>query len=394
MDTIKPNNDMIKVVISSNTAWSLFNFRAGLIRALVSKGYEVVVVAPYDEYAQKLSSLGCRYIPIHMDNKGANPVRDLLLLLRFLMLLRSESPAVYLSYTVKPNIYGSIAAHFLSIPVVNNIAGLGVVFIKDSILTKIVKMLYRLSLSRSFKVFFQNNEDRELFIRDSLVDANKTDRLPGSGVDLRHYNAEAQLYSPLPTVKTDNPLRFLLAARMLWDKGVGNYVDAARLVKKRYPDVEFYLLGFLDVINPAAISKEQMSKWVSEGVVNYLGVTDDMKSFLANADCVVLPSFYREGVPRVLLEAAAMGRPIITTDAVGCRDVVDDGVNGFLVIPRDVHDLAEKMVRMIELPLEARLLMGSKSRAKMELEFDENIVIDQYQVVINRVIIETNLDLT
>jgi glycosyltransferase involved in cell wall biosynthesis len=374
---------MTKLVISSNTAWSLFNFRAGLIRALVSEGYEVVAVAPYDEYASRLATLGCRFIPLPMDNKGTHPGRDFLLLCRYWMLLAKERPAAYLGYTVKPNVYGSLAARTLGIPVINNIAGLGVVFIKDSFLTKVVKALYRLALSRSFRIFFQNEDDRKLFIQSGLVEKEKTDRLPGSGVDLSLYVPKVQ--APSSNVvdgEKKGTFRFLLAARMLWDKGVGVYVEAARLVKQRYPHVEFCLLGFMDVKNPAAISREQMSEWNDEGVIRYLGVTDDMKAALAETDCVVLPSFYREGVPRTLLEAAAMACPVITTDAVGCREAVDDEVNGFLVHPRDPNDLAEKMVRMIKLSSEARALMGHAGRRKMELEFDEKIVIRRYLEVI------------
>jgi len=376
---------MTKLVISSNTAWSLFNFRAGLIRALVAEGYEVIAVAPYDEYAPRLASLGCRYVPLQMDNKGTHPGKDFLLLFRYWMLLKKERPAAYLGFTVKPNVYGSLAARPLGIPVINNIAGLGVVFIKDSLLTKIVKALYRLALSGSFRIFFQNEDDRQLFVQSGLVKIEKTDRLPGSGVDLSLYVPKEQAVSlVVVNEKNNRPFRFLLAARMLWDKGVGVYVEAARLLKQRYPQVEFCLLGFMDVKNPAAISREQMSEWVDEGAIRYLGVTDDMKAALAEADCVVLPSYYREGVPRTLLEAAAMACPIITTDAVGCRDVVDDGVNGFLVRPRDSNDLAEKMVRMIDMSRESRLLMGEAGRKIIEMEFDEKFVIARYLDVIKQ----------
>jgi glycosyltransferase involved in cell wall biosynthesis len=380
---------MKKLVIASNTAWSLYNFRAGLIRALVAKGYDVVVVAPYDEYARSLSSLGCRYVELPVDNKGVNPAKDLLLLIRFWLLMRRESPLAYLGYTVKPNVYGSLAAHVLGIPVINNIAGLGIVFTKENLLTKVVKFLYRLAISRSFKVFFQNEDDRQLFIQADLVRVDKTGRLPGSGVDLSLYSFsnESASASASASALSNKPFRFLLAARMLWEKGVGVYVDAASLVKQRYQNVEFCLIGFLDVKNPNAISRVQMSKWSDEGIIHYLGVSDDMKSVLAEADCVVLPSYYREGVPKTLLEAAAMGRPIITTDSVGCREVVDDGVNGYLVRPRDVEDLAEKMIRMIELLPSERIAMGAAGRAKMEQEFDEKIVIDRYLEVVKTITI-------
>jgi glycosyltransferase involved in cell wall biosynthesis len=359
-----------KVMISLNTAWNLVNFRAGLIRALVDAGYEVVSVAPIDDYAPRLSALGCRFVHLPMDSNGTHPGRDLLLLLRFYKLLRRERPDVYLGYTVKPNVYGSLAAHALGIPVINNIAGLGAVFIKESWLSLLVRGLYRFALSRSAKVFFQNDDDRAMFVAGGLVRLIITDRLPGSGVDLARFAP-----SSLPNRQ---PLRLLLIARMLWDKGVGEYVEAARMLRGRNINADFCLLGFLDVKNPAAISRQQMDEWVAEGVVRYLGASDDVAYEIAAADCVVLPSFYREGVPRTLLEAAAMGRPIITTDSIGCREVVDDGINGYLIQPRNAHDLAEKIERVILLSSNARTEMGKRSREKVERQFDEQIVIGKY----------------
>jgi len=361
-----------KVLIALNTAWNLVNFRSGLIRALVAQGYEVVGVAPPDEYAPRLAGLGCRFVPLPMDNKGTNPGRDLLLLLRYLRLLLRERPDVFLGYTVKPNVYGSMAAHALGIPVINNIAGLGTVFNRRNWLTAVVRWLYRAALSRSRWVFFQNEDDRAFFVEAAIVRRDVTARLPGSGVDLREF-------APIPLQPSaDGAFRFLLASRMLWDKGVGEYVEAARKVRADYPGTEFRLLGFLDVKNPTAISHEQITEWVAEGVIVYLGATDNVKPQLAEVNCVVLPSLYREGVPRSLLEAAAMAKPIITTDAVGCRDVVDDGHNGFLVKVGDARDLGEKMVRMMRLTPSERQLMGARGRQKMEREFDERFVIDKY----------------
>lgn len=371
-----------KVVIALNAAWNLVNFRAGLIRALVAAGYEVVAVAPPDEYVPQLEQLGCRYVPLPMDNQGTHAGRDLLLFGRFWRLLARERPAVYLGYTVKPNVFGSLAAHSLGIPVINNIAGLGAVFIKDSWLTGFVRGLYRLALWRSAKVFFQNEDDRRLFIEWKLVQSNVTDRLPGSGVDLAKFAAGA--VSSL-SAQGRGGMRFLLVARMLWDKGVGEYVEAARLVRSRHPTAEFCLLGPLDVQNPAAISRTQMEEWVAEGVVTYLGVTEDVRSHLAEADCVVLPSF-REGVPRTLLEAAAMSRSIITTNTTGCREVVDDGVNGLLCRVRDAENLAEKMEQMILLSREARIEMGRRGREKTEREFDEKFVIQKYLDAIQEIL--------
>lgn len=367
----------MRIVICLNTAWNLVNFRAGLIRALVSDGHEVVAVAPDDKYAGGLQALGCRFVPFHMENGGTNPFKDALLLWQFARLFARERPDVYLGYTVKPNVYGSLAAHMLGIPVINNIAGLGAVFIKGGWLARLVRWLYRTALRRSAKVFFQNRDDQQLFIRGGLVQAGITELLPGSGIDLKHF-------SPVPQTTPDrdnSKFRFLLIARMLRDKGVMEYVEAAKLIRNTHPQVECCLLGPLDVQNPAAISRAEMDTWVASGVVNYLGVTDDVRSKIADADCVVLPS-YREGTPRTLLEAGAMARPIITTDAVGCREVVNDGVNGYLCKIRDAADLAQKMEQMLSLPSEQRSEMGRRGRQKIEFEFDEKIVVEKYLAAI------------
>ena len=353
---------------------------------MVANGHEVIAVAPVDEHSVRLAELGCRYVPMPMDNQGTHPGRDLILLWRFLRLMRRERPDVYLGYTVKPNVYGSLAAHLLRIPVINNISGLGAVFIRDGWLLRVVRWMYRTALMRSAKVFFQNDDDRQLFISGGLLRAEMTDLLPGSGIDLNRFT---------PSPKTvglgdESKFRFLLIARMLRDKGVGEYVEAARLLRQRWPLAEFCLLGFVDVQNPTAISHIEMDAWVAEGVVNYLGVSEDVRAEIAAADCIVLPS-YREGTPRTLLEAAAMGRPIITTDAVGCREVVDDGVNGYLCKVRDAGDLAEKMELMLSLPPEQRSKMGQRGRAKMVTKFDEQIVIKKYLAAIEEIRVQRSI---
>ena len=371
----------MKILISINTSWNLVNFRSGLVQALVSQGYEVIAAAPWDGYVSEVTALGCRYVPLPMDNKGTNPVRDLALFWRYLHLMLCEQPDVFLGYTVKPNVYGSLAARFVRVPVINNVAGLGTVFQKGGWLNQLVIGLYRLALARSRRVFFQNAEDRQLFITGGLVDEGVSDRLPGSGVDLKKFSA-----TPVPIGST---FRFLLIARMLWDKGVGEYVEAARLLRQRVVNADCCLLGFLDVENLSAISKQQMDEWIAEGVVRYLGVSDNVLEEITLAHCIVLPSFYREGTPRTLLEAAAMARPIITTDNVGCRDVVEDGVNGFLCRPRDAEDLADKMQKMVSLSSAEREVMGLRGREKVGREFDEKIVIDKYLEVINEIAIES-----
>ncbi len=375
-----------KIIVAVNSTFNLINHRAGLINGLLDEGYEVVALSPIDEFASRLKELDCHHVPLKMERKGTNIVRDLILFWRYRCLLKQHMPDIYLGFTIKPNIYGSLAARSLGIPVINNISGLGTVFGAMSVsfvgkaLSRLVRVLYRFALLRSDKVFFQNKDDRREFIEQGVVETHLTDLLPGSGVDLDRFAYTPIIASDFST-KISGELkqaRFLLIARMLWDKGVGEYVEAARLLSQRYPCAEFCMLGFMDFQNPEAISEAQMNEWITEGVVNYLGVINDIRPEIAKADCVVLPVRFREGTPRSLLEAAAMGCPIITTNSIGCRETVDDGVNGYFCIPGDSIDLSEKMERILELDEAQRADMGRCGREKMELQFDEQIVIQKY----------------
>ncbi len=334
-------------------------------------------MAPRDSYADKLPGLGCRYIDLPMDNRGTSPLRDLHLLLRLWRLLRRERPAAYLGYTIKPNIYGALAARMLGIPTLCNVTGLGAAFITESWLTRVVKHLYSVAFHRS-AVVFENETDRKFFIEERLVREEQTFVMPTTGVNLTDF-------SPLPARPVDGELRFLLVARMLWDKGVGEFIEAARRLRSIRPHARFQLLGFLDVLNPAAIDRSVVEEWVSEGIVEYLGVTEDVRPFLAEADCVVLPS-YREGLSRSLIEAAAMGRPLIATDVPGCREVVDPGENGFTVAARDSSSLMEAMTAFCDLSDVRRAEMGATSRHKAVSEFDEAIVVGRYRQKIAAII--------
>ena len=361
---------MIKIVIVSNTSWNLFNFRFELARSIKKNGYEVVLVAPYDKYSDRLSE-EFEYHDIHMNNKGTNPKEDIKTTLAFYNLYEQIKPDVVLHYTIKPNIYGTIACNMLGIKTINNIAGLGTLFIKQNFVTKIAKWLYKYSQSKADKIFFQNRDDFDMFIGEGLVEKVKCDILPGSGVDTNKF-------LPIAPNKEDDKFIFLFIARMLWDKGVGEYIEATKIIKEKYKNVEFLMLGFLDVENKSAVSKEEMQEWVDAGYIKYLGVSDNVKEEIAKADCIVLPSFYREGTPRVLLESASMAKPIVTTDNVGCRDVVDNEVNGYLCEVRNAQDLAYKMELMLSLADDERKLMGEAGRKKMIREFDESIVIGKY----------------
>lgn len=338
----------------------------------------MVLIAPRDEYSDRLSQ-EFEYHDVWMNNKGTNPKEDIKTTVQFYKLYKQIKPDAVLHYTIKPNIYGTIACDLLGIKTVNNIAGLGTLFIKQNFVTKIAKGLYKYSQSKANKIFFQNNDDYEMFTSERLVERHKCDVLPGSGVDTLRFEA-------IEHHREDDTFRFLLIARMLWDKGVGEYVEAARIIKMNYPNIQFQLLGFLDVANNSAISKEQMQEWVDEGLINYLGVSDNVKNEIAKADCIVLPSFYREGTPRTLLEAASMAKPIITTDNVGCRDVVDDSVNGYLCEVRNAADLADRMEKIINLSEDERAAMGQAGRRKMINEFDEKIVIDKYIEAIEEIL--------
>ncbi len=362
-----------KILISLNTAWNLYNFRAGLIYGLISSGFEVIAVAPKDKYVEKLELLGCRFVHLQMDNQGMHPLRDLLLMWRYWRLFKIEKPDLCLFYTIKPNIYGSLVSSLMGIPFINNVSGLGAVFIKGGWLRRFVSELYKLSFRNSSRIFFQNSDDLKLFVENKLVKVDLTEILPGSGINLHHFIP----FNDANNKPRTSPFRFLLIARMLKDKGIFEFVTAAQLLKKSGIKAEFCLLGFLEVQNPAAISREQMKEWTVQGYVRYFGVSDDVRKHIASSDCIVLPS-YREGTPRALLEAAAMGKPIVTANVVGCKEVVEHGFNGFLCEVKNAQDLASKMRQMLLLSKEERNLMGMKGRLKIEREFDEKIVIQKY----------------
>ncbi|MEL7116825.1 MAG: glycosyltransferase family 4 protein, partial [Pseudomonadota bacterium] len=357
---------------------SVLNFRGKLIEALQAAGHEVVVLAPFDTtYTERLRAMGCICIDIPMQ-MTVSPLRDIRTFFAFRAALRQAKVGAYLGYTVKPNTFGALAAHSLGIPVISNISGLGTAFISRGLLTVVAKRLYRLALARAALVFFQNTDDRDLFLAEKIVTHDRYDTLPGSGVDLQRFVAQ-----PLPPDAADRQFRFLMVSRLLWDKGVGELVGAAKSLRAKGRAYEFRILGQVNVMNPAAISEAELQDWIDADLIVHRGFSDDVRAEIAAADCVVLPS-YREGTPRSLLEAAAMGRPIVTTDAVGCRNTVDDGVTGLLCRLKDAEDLADKLDQIAQMPIEARQEMGRAARAKMEREFDETIIIDKYLGAIAR----------
>jgi glycosyltransferase involved in cell wall biosynthesis len=360
---------MKKIAIVVNNSWYAWIMRANLGFAFQKEGYEVVFICPYDKYSENIKK-HFGYIDININSKGINPIEDLKTIYSYYKIYKELKPDIVLQYNIKPNIYGTIAADMLNIPTINNIAGLGTLFIKQNIITKIAKLLYKVSQKKATKVFFQNHDDFKMFVDERLIQKEKCDILPGSGVDITRF---------IPVKKNDDGVfRFLLASRMLWAKGVQEFVDSAKIIKAKHENIEFQLLGHLDMASPTAISKEQMDTWVDDGYVKYLGSSDDVRVEISQADCIVLPSFYREGVPRILLESASMEKPIITTNNIGCKNVVDDGLNGYLCEVRNSQDLADKMEIMINLDNNERKSMGKAGRIKMINKFDEKIVINKY----------------
>jgi len=367
-------NKTIAIVI--NTSWNIYNFRLGLLKAFQAEGARIIAIAPRDEYSDKFEALGIEYYEIKFNNKGVNPIDEIKLTYDLYKLYKKTSPDILLHYTIKPNIYGAIAARILGIPVISNISGLGTVFLNQNISSKIARQLYRFSLYYPKIVFFQNAEDKELFIRKKLVKKSKAKLLPGSGINTNNFMPTKSIQQG----DKEKSIQFLFIARLLKDKGIQEFVKASRKVCTQYSgtiSIKFNILGSYYPNNPTAITRREMEAWQEEGVINYLGESDNVKSIIAKSDCIVLPS-YREGLSRVLLEASSMEKPIVTTNVPGCKDVVVDGLTGYLCEVKDSQSLATQMMKIISMTQSQRLTMGKKGREKMIAEFDEKIVVGKY----------------
>ncbi len=313
----------MKVAIVLNTSWNIYNFRFNFVKTLLSRGYEVHTVAPTDDFTHFLTEAGCIHHPVRMDSRGINPVKDLALLVELWSIYRKINPDIILHYTIKPNVYGSLAASFLKIPVVNNVCGLGTVFLKKN--------------------------------------------LPG--IDLKKFTPSA--------FHRNKPFTFLLISRLITDKGIMEYVEAVEKLKAEGIEARFQILGAKDPLHQRGIALEVIDGWIASHTIEYLGTTKDVRPFINAADCIVLPS-YREGTPHTLLEAASCAKPIIATDVPGCHQVVKDQYNGLLCKLRDADDLALKMKQMANLNDQTLRQFGENGRKKMESEFNEDVVINKY----------------
>ena len=361
------------VIVSANSLWNIANFRSGLIKAIAAEGFRPVIAAPFEPGKALPLSQEAELVPLGMDRSGINPLADGSLVARYLNLFRTLRPSAYLSFTIKPNIYGAFAAGLAGIPAIPNVSGLGTAFLQGGALGRLVDMLYRLAFAKCRVVFFQNPDDRALFIDRRIVSESQARLLAGSGVDLTKFTPARP-----PGIR---PPTFLFIGRLLTDKGVREFVEAAQRTKARFPGARFQLLGGLDPGNRSAIGKDELDRWVAEHAIEYLGPTHDVRPHIAEASAVVLPS-YREGLPRSLLEGGAMARPLIATDVPGCREIVKDGVTGLLCQVRSASSLAGAMARFIEMGVDQRQALGDAARAKVVSEYDERAVIDAYLEVL------------
>ena len=361
----------MKILILANSDAGLYKFRKELIEELIAAQHEVFICLPYGEFIKKLVSIGCTFIPCDfLDRRGTDPIKDVTLFFWYKKVLRNYNPDIVFTYTIKPNVYGGAASASLDIPYVVNITGLGTAVENPGFLQQISLMLYRFGLRKAKKVFFQNTENRDFMLKHHVV-KDAYDMLPGSGVNLSQY----QVYD----YPNGDTIDFAFVARVRKEKGIEQYLDAAQYIRGKYPNTRFHVCGFCE-----QDYKERLELLDKQGVIIYHGLVSDMTDVYKIISCTVLPTYYPEGLSNVLLESAACGRPIITTNRPGCREVVDNGINGLVVKEKDSKDLIEKIEKFLNLSVDKRRQMGIAGRYKVEKEFNRQIVIDKYMEELRR----------
>ncbi|MBE6597415.1 MAG: glycosyltransferase family 4 protein [Ruminococcaceae bacterium] len=354
----------MKITLIGNSDISIYTYRKELVEKLLADGHTVSVMSPYGELIDELKKMGCEFYETPLERHGTNPFQDLKLLRLYKKLLKEIAPDYVFTYTIKPNIYGAMACGKLNIPCIANITGLGTALENPGVVQKITTVLYKIAFSKIQTVFFQNAENRQFFVdRNLYVEKHKL--LPGSGVNLERF-----LPYPLPDGDT---VDFVFISRLMKEKGIDHYLDAAKYIKAKYPYTRFHICGFCE-----AEYEEQMKCLNENDTVIYHGMVKDITTVLKDVHCVVHPTYYPEGLSNVLLEGCASARPIITTDRAGCREVVEDGVNGFVVKQKDSEDLIKQIEKFLALTDDERRQMGLAGRAKVEREFNRNIVINAY----------------
>ncbi len=365
----------MRVAIAINRSWNIYNFRKGIVKSLLSDGHEVVAIAPRDEYSDRLVEWGCTFIPLEVSGTGINPFADISNILKFRSILKAQKIDILLTYTIKFNLYGTVASKFAGIPCICNVSGLGTVFLWRGLVSSIAKTLYSIIFRYSSYIFFQNDDDKRDFETLVHLDPKRTGLLPGSGINLLEFR-----HNPY---KPGGSCVFLMISRLLVDKGIKEYIEAAKIVKGSFSSAEFRLVGGLDTRHQRSVSESELESWIDQGLVKYTPHNDNIKQAIIESDVVVLPS-YREGTPRTLLEGGAIGRALIATDVPGCKHVVHDGENGLLCLPGDARDLSRKMISFIEMDAGQKIHMAQKSREIVENNFDEEIVIAQYRQIISK----------
>jgi len=354
-----------KVLIFCNSLVGLLSFRKELIEELKNNKYGVIVVAPQHEYADDLKKLKCKYVPIEMDLRGTNPVKDLGLIKAFKKIVKNEKPDVVLTYTIKPNVYGGYVCGKLKIPYICNVTGLGTSVEKPGLLQKVTLFLYKKGLKKAKCVFFQNKDNLD-FMKKHGVIRGKYELIPGSGVNLERHT--------LLDYPKDDTIRFLFIARIIKEKGIEDYLEIAKYIKGKYPNTEFHIAGPCDDEKYLPIIKDLEKK----SIVVYHGPVKDVRELHKISNCTIHPTFYPEGMSNVLLESCAAGRPIITTNRPGCKEIVDDGVNGYMFKCQDVETLKKKVDSFMKLSFEEKKKMGINGRKKVEKEFSRDIVVRAY----------------
>jgi glycosyltransferase involved in cell wall biosynthesis len=373
----------MKILLVANTDWFLYRFRLSLARFLRTKGWDPVLASPPGSYVPRILDEGFRWRSIRMNRKGLLPYQEIMSIIRLMVLYRRENPDFLHHFTLKPVLYGSLAARWCRVPsVVNSVSGLGYLFLTKDVRGRLVRkcasLMFKYALSKdNVRIIFENPGDRDYFLDRGLVPSWKTIVIRGVGVNLEQF-------SPQP--EPDEPVLVVMASRMLWDKGVKEFVNAARLLHQRYPEARFALVGAPDPGNPTSIPEEQLTAWVTEGVVEWWGHQDDIQDVFAKCHIVTLPS-YGEGLPTVLLEAAACGRPIVASDIPGCREVVRQGETGLLVPIRDFERLANALENLI-INIDLRIEMGRRGRQLVETQFDQHFINQKTFDLYNELIVE------
>ena len=361
---------MAKILILANNDVGLYNFRKELIEELVKKN-EVYISLPYGDLIPKLEELGCNFIDTPISRRGTNPLTDIKLFLNYLSIIKEIKPDVVLTYTIKPNVFGGMASRMSTVPYIANITGLGTAVENGGILQSITLFLYKISLKKANCVFFQNKENRD-FITGKIKISNHR-LIPGSGVNLEQYS--------LMDYPSDEVVNFLFIARVMKEKGIDQYLEAAEYIKGKYSNTEFHILGFCE-----GDYEDSLKELHDIGIIRYHGMQSDVREFYKFSHCTIHPTYYPEGMSNVLLESAACGRPIITTNRSGCREIVDDGVNGYIVEQKNSKDLIKKIESFIKLDYNSKKKMGLEGQKKIEREFDRKIVLKAYINKINEIL--------